>query len=87
MAGSAGDLLDPEVCGAGADRNAVVAGLDACTRDGHTGRHLDVDPVGVGASAGGGDLDALQGCAVAAVDHNVVELAVDRCQTTDRYVV
>ena len=36
MAWSAGNILDPEVGGAGADGDAVVAGLDLGVRDHHS---------------------------------------------------
>ena len=65
---------------------AVVPGLDAGPGDRDLGRGLHVDPVRVGAASRRDNLYVLHRDALAAVDHDVVQLAVDRGQAADHHV-
>lgn len=76
MAGAAGDILDPQIGGAGADRDAVVPGADDRVRDGDGRGELDVDPVGVGAVFRRRYFEALQLHVLASVYHNVEHFAI-----------
>lgn len=79
MSWAAIDLLDPEIGRARPDRDAVVTRPNARAGNGHACGHLDMDSVGVGAISQCSDLDILYRDVAAAVDHNVVELAVYGC--------
>lgn len=83
MAWAARHLFDPQVSGAGPDGDAVVAGLDAGPGNRHVARPLDVDAVGVGAVPRRHDVDSTQLHVLAAEDHDVEQLAVDRRQAVD----
>ena len=87
MAWATSDLLDPEIGCAGPNRDAVVTGLDSGSCDCHVGRHLDMDPIGVGTVSGCRDLHGLNCHSLTAVNHNVVQLAVDWGQAADHYIL
>ena len=78
MARTAGDLLDPYIRGAGADRDAIIAGLDAGPSNRDVGGSLDMDAVGVWTVFRSCDLDTLQSHPLTVIDHNVEHLAVNR---------
>lgn len=72
-------ILNPKVCGPGADGNAIVAGLYAGGHDGDSHRLLDVDPICVGAVTGSDDLHPLHIHIIATIDHKMIQLAVFQC--------
>nr|ACR34133.1 unknown [Zea mays] len=87
MARAAADVLHAQVGGAGANGDAVVVpGPDAGPGDRDLGRGLHVDPVRVGAAPRRDDLHVLHRDAFAALDHDVVQLALDRGQAADHHV-
>lgn len=76
MAGTARQALDPQVLGAGADGDAIVAGFDGGVEDGNVLRVLDVDSVGVGALSGGDHPHSSHLNVLAVVHGHVEHLAV-----------
>ncbi|KAK9087833.1 hypothetical protein Syun_030227 [Stephania yunnanensis] len=80
MAGATVDVFHPEVGGAGANGDAVVAGLDVGLGDGDIGGSLDMYAVGVGAIAGGRHLHLLELDVLTVVDDDMEDLAVHGCQ-------
>lgn len=76
MTRSAGNVLNPQVGGTGANWDAIIAGLDLGVEDGDAWRWLHVNAIGVWAVAIGEDLDALNFHVAAAIDDDVEHLAV-----------
>ncbi|PON98084.1 hypothetical protein TorRG33x02_061580 [Trema orientale] len=77
---SACDVFDPEVFGAAANGDAVVADSDLRVKDGEVLGELDMDVVGVGAVARGNDLYAYVSTVV---DDDVALVAVEGCESYD----
>lgn len=69
--------LYQEVAGAGADGDTVVAGLHAAAGDGDAVGFLDMDAVCVGAVSGSQQFHSLDPHILAAVQPQVVGLAID----------
>lgn len=73
---TARDVEHRDVGGARADRDAVVAGPDSQAGEVDVAGAADVDAVGVGAVAGRGDVEAVDGDRRAALDRHMESLAV-----------
>lgn len=87
VAWAAGHLFYPEVGRAGSDGDTVVAGTDSGAGDGDVPRHLNVDAVGIGATARRRDPHAVHFYMFASVDHDVEQRAVYRRQPAHQHVL
>ena len=87
MARSTCNIFNPQVSGAGADGDTIVAGPDSRVEDGDIGGELDVDAVGVGAVSGSHDLHSMYFDVVASTDDHVEYLTINRRQPGDDNVV
>lgn len=87
MAGSASNLLYPNVGGTGADRDAVIPSSYPRVQDCDTCRLRYVNAVGVGTGLQGRDLHALEFHITAPVDNDVEHLTFHRAQPTHENVV
>lgn len=81
------DVLDPDIGGTFAHGDAVIAGPDGASGDGHEARLLDVDAIGVRTVFWRGDLRTPYRHAGAAKDRDVEDFAVHQCQATDHDVL
>lgn len=78
MARSTCNIFDPQVIGAWANRDAIVAGSDSRFEDGDIGGELDVDAVSVRAVSGSHELHSMHLHVLASNQDYVEQLTIKR---------